>query len=122
MKHLRINSLAACLVFAVTTAAMNAATINQRRENQQDRIGQGVKSGHLTARETASLERKESRLNHQIRNDRKHDGGHLTGGEKSRVNREQNALSRDIYRDKHNASRQSRTNERTGGKTAGAPG
>ena len=106
MKRFTVNSLAACFVFAITTGAMNAATVNQRRENQQDRIAQGVKSGQLTAHETASLEGKESRLNHQIRNDRRHDDGHLTAGERTRVNREQNTLSRDIYRDKHNAAQQ----------------
>ena len=106
MKRFTINSLAACFVFVATAAAMNAATVNQRRENQQDRIAQGVKSGQLTAHETASLEGKEARLNHQIRNDRRNDNGHLTAGERARVNREQNTLSRDIYRDKHNAARQ----------------
>jgi hypothetical protein len=106
MKRFTVNGLAACFVFVATRAAMNAATVNQRRENQQGRIAQGVKSGHLTAHETASLERKESRLNHQIRNDRRHDDGHLTAGERARVNREQNSLSRHIYRDKHNAAQQ----------------
>ena len=106
MKRFTVNRLPACFMFAVTAVAMNAATVNQRRENQQDRIAQGVKSGQLTAHETASLERRESRLNHQIRNDRRHDDGHLTAGEKARINREQNTLSRGIYRDKHNAARQ----------------
>jgi hypothetical protein len=106
MKRFMINGLTAGFLFAATVVTMNAATINQRRENQQDRIAQGVKSGQLTAHETASLEGKESRLNRQIRNDRRGDNGHLTGGERARVNREQNTLSRDIYRDKHNAFRQ----------------
>jgi hypothetical protein len=106
MKRFTVNSLAACFVLVAPTAAMNAATVNQRRENQQDRIAQGVRSGQLTAHETASLEGKESRLNHQVRNDRGHDDGHLTAGERARVNRKQNTLSRDIYRDKHNAARQ----------------
>jgi hypothetical protein len=106
MKRFTVNGLAACFVFVVTAAAMNAATVNQRRENQQDRIGQGVKSGQLTAHETASLEGKESRLNRQVRHDRRNDNGHLTAGEKARVNREQNTLSRNIYRDKHNAAHQ----------------
>ena len=39
------------------------ATINQRKENQQDRIANGVASGQLTAGETSNLERKESNLN-----------------------------------------------------------
>lgn len=110
MKRFMINGLTAGLLLAAavvfTGVTANAATVNQRRENQQDRIAQGVKSGQLTAHETASLEGKESRLNHQIRNDRRGDNGHLTAGERARVNREQNTLSHDIYRDKHNASRQ----------------
>jgi hypothetical protein len=107
MKRFFFNNIACGMVLAVTMiGTASARTINQRRENQQDRIAQGVKSGQLTARETASLENKEARLNHQIRNDRRGDNGHLTAGERARVNREQNTLSRDIYRDKHNAARQ----------------
>jgi hypothetical protein len=105
MKRFTINSLAGIFVLAITVT-LNAATVNQRRENQQDRIAQGVKSGQLTAHETASLERKESGVNRQIRNDRRHDDGHLTNGEKVQVNREQNRLSHDIYRDKHNTAKQ----------------
>ena len=81
-------------------------TINQRKENQQDRIAQGVKSGQLTAHETASLERGEARVNRQIRTDRLDHNGHLTGGDRARINGEQNRLSRQIYRDKHNNFRQ----------------
>ena len=106
MKHLVIKGLARGFVFVATLATANAATINQRRDNQQDRIAQGVKSGQLTAHETASLERKEARLNHQIRDDRQDHNGHLTNSERVRINREQNRDSRDIYRDKHNDARQ----------------
>ncbi|MGA2714199.1 MAG: hypothetical protein ABSG41_13920 [Bryobacteraceae bacterium] len=106
MKRFTINGLTTGFMLAATMVSMNAQTVNQRRENQQDRIAQGVKSGQLTAHETASLEQKEAGLNHQIRNDRRGDNGHLTAGERARVNREQNALSRNIYRDKHNASQQ----------------
>jgi len=81
----------------------NAQTVNQRRENQQDRIAQGVQSGQLTAGETANLESKEAAVNHEIHNDRSMNNGHLTPGEKAQVNRQQNRLSRQIYRDKHNA-------------------
>jgi hypothetical protein len=107
MRRLIVNNI----VFGMTLAGMmiasaDARTIPQRKENQQDRIAQGVKSGQLTAHETTSLENKESRLNRQIRNDRRNDNGHLTAGEKARVNREQNTLSSDIYRDNHNASQQ----------------
>jgi hypothetical protein len=76
------------------------------RDHQQDRIAQGVKSGQLTAGETARLEGKEARLNHEIRDDREDHNGHLTKAEKAQVNRQQNRLSRQIYRDKHNGRTQ----------------
>jgi hypothetical protein len=80
------------------------ATISQRKENQQDRIANGVQSGQLTAGETKSLEGKESNLNRETRDDRKADGGRLTGQEKQQINNQQNHLSKQIYADKHNAA------------------
>jgi hypothetical protein len=82
------------------------STINQHRENQQDRIAQGVKSGQLTAGETANLETKESAINKEVRADRAANGGKLTQAERAQVNRQLDRTSRQIYRDKHNASRQ----------------
>jgi hypothetical protein len=81
-------------------------TVNERRENQQDRIGQGVRSGQLTARETSRLETREARVNHEVRADRRANGGHLTASEHRRINRQQNRMSKSIYRDKHNSARQ----------------
>jgi len=77
-------------------------TIGERKENQQDRIAQGVKSGQLTAGETANLEHKEAGLNKEIRTDRKDNGGNLTNNEKQQINNQQNKLSKNIYKDKHN--------------------
>ena len=76
--------------------------IHERKENQQKRIGKGVENGSLTPRETANLERKEGRVNREIRHDRRENGGTLTNKEKAKINRQQNHLSRQIYRDKHN--------------------
>ena len=85
-----------------STAAQPAGKIADRKENQQDRIAQGVKSGQLTAGETSHLENKEARINRETRNDRAADGGKLTNAEKAKVNRQQNRVSKNIYRDKHN--------------------
>jgi hypothetical protein len=96
--------LALALITAVS--ALPAQEIQQRKENQQDRIANGVANGSLTPHETANLERKESALNRETRRDRRQNGGNLTNKEKARVNRQQNRLSRNIYRDKHNAAHQ----------------
>ncbi|HJT89115.1 MAG TPA: hypothetical protein VJ732_14705 [Bryobacteraceae bacterium] len=82
--------------------AYGEGRIQQRKENQQDRIAQGVASGQLTAGETANLENKESKLNREVRRDRLANGGTLTPAERRQVNRQQNRFSRSIYRDKHN--------------------
>jgi hypothetical protein len=81
-------------------------SIQERKENQQDRIAQGVKSGELTPRETSNLERKEAGLNREERNMREDNGGKLTAADKAKLTRQQNKLSRNIYRDKHNAAKQ----------------
>jgi len=90
----------------MTSAVMQAQEIQQRKENQQDRIANGVANGSLTPHETANLEHKEAGLNHEIRHDRRQNGGNLTNKEKAQINRQQNQLSRNIYRDKHNAAHQ----------------
>ena len=80
--------------------------VGKRAENQQDRIAQGVKSGQLTAGETANLEKKEAGVNQEVSADRKANGGKLTQAEKAQVNKQQNKLSNQIYKDKHNSFRQ----------------
>jgi len=90
-------------VAQTTTPAANPATINQRKENQQDRIANGVQDGQLTAGETKNLEKKESNLNQEERDMRKLDNGHLTAADRATLNQQQNKLSKNIYKDTHNA-------------------
>jgi hypothetical protein len=86
-----------------TTPATPPPTINQRKENQQDRIANGIQSGQLTAGETKNLEKKESAINGEERDMRKLDNGHLTGADRVTLRQQQNTVSKDIYQDKHNA-------------------
>jgi hypothetical protein len=78
--------------------------VGQRKENQQDRIAQGVQSGQLTAGETSKLESKEAAINGETRADRAANGGKLTAAEKAQINKQQNQVSKQIYQDKHNAN------------------
>ena len=84
------------------TAHYGNTEVGQRRENQQDRIANGIQSGKMNAREASNVERKESAINHEDAADRRANGGKLTSGEKAKINRQQNGTSRQIYRDKHN--------------------
>jgi hypothetical protein len=88
------------------TAHYGNNKVGQRRENQQDRIAQGIKSGQLTPGETAKLEKQQRGINKQVAADRKANGGSLTASEKKQVNKEQNQASRNIYHKKHNAATQ----------------
>jgi hypothetical protein len=89
---------------APASAPVTGQSISQRKENQQDRIANGVKSGELTAGETANLEKKESSLNQEEHDMRKLDDGHLTNADKATLNQQQNKLSNQIYDDKHNSA------------------
>lgn len=89
-------------------------SIAQRKENQQDRIAKGVKSGQLTAGETANLESKEAAINGETKADRAANGGKLTAAEKAKVNKQQNNLSKQIYTDKHNANTAKYGNNKVG--------
>ncbi len=87
------------------TAHYGNGEIGQRRENQQDRIAQGVKSGQLRAGETARLENQQQGINREGRADRQANGGHLTGADRRAINQSQNRASRNIYAKKHNGRR-----------------
>jgi hypothetical protein len=91
---------------APATTPAPKPTVAQRKENQQDRIAQGVKSGQLTAGETANLETKEAAINGETKADRAANGGKLTAAEKTQINKQQNGVSKQIYADKHNANTQ----------------
>ena len=95
-----VSAFAAILAVAPLASA---GAIGQRKDNQQDRIAQGVKSGSLKPGETAHLERKEGALNKEVHAERTLNHGKLTPAEKKQVNRQQNRWSRQIQRDKHDA-------------------
>ena len=92
-----------------TSTRAKQPTVAERKENQQDRIAQGIKSGQLTAGETAKLENQQKGINQQVKADRAANGGKLTQGEKKQINKEQNAASKNIYNKKHNANTQAGT-------------
>jgi hypothetical protein len=84
------------------TAHYGNNEVGQRRQDQQDRIAQGIKSGQLTAGETSRLERQQQSINREDASMRRADGGKLTGADKAALNRRQNRASGNIYAKKHN--------------------
>jgi len=108
MKIGTITLAAASLLLTFAAVAQTASTApppgtaGQRKANQQARIAQGVKSGQLTAHETAKLETREASVNHEEKNMRAADGGKLTAADRTALNNRQNHISNSIYKDKHN--------------------
>ena len=100
-----ILSPAAIFAQSPATTTTPPPTINQRKENQQDRIAQGVKSGQLTAGETSHLEHQEAGINKEEKGMRAQDNGHLTKQDRKTIKQQQNQESKRIYRDKHNAKK-----------------
>lgn len=106
------TTLKSILLCATTAAlilpamAQTNQSINERKDNQQDRIANGVQSGELTAHETQKIEKKEGELNQEERDMRKLDNGHLTAADKATLNQQQNQLSKNIYKQKHDAQTQ----------------
>jgi hypothetical protein len=106
---MKLATLAIAVTLALTPAVIFAQsapnrpdpTISQRKVNQQDRIAQGVKSGELSAGQTARLEHQEAGINKEERGMRGQDNGHLTSQDRKVIHHQQNVESRRIYRAKH---------------------
>jgi len=74
--------------------------VNRREENQQQRIGNGVKNGTLTSKQTANLENRETSVQNREKADMAKNNGHLTKAEQNGINRQQNRISKSIAKDK----------------------
>lgn len=85
-------------VFFIDTAS--AGRVHERQVNQQQRIGQGVKSGELTKRETAVLAHEQKHI--QVLKQRSWQDGRLTQKERLRLENVQDRSSDHIYALKHN--------------------
>ena len=69
--------MAGTVAMAQEPAQQQDPTIQQRKENQRDRIGNGVKEGQLSSGETSRLEGKEAAINAETKADRAANGGKL---------------------------------------------
>jgi len=75
--------------------------VNRREENQQQRIGNGIKSGKLNSQQASNLEKRETSVQNREKKDMSEHNGHLTKAEQKGINRQQNRISKSIAKDKH---------------------
>ena len=77
-------------------------SVNERQQNQRERIRDGVQSGELTGVEAARLRRQDAQIRLNEARARQ-SGGEFTPQERARIQRQLNRESRRIYRQKHDA-------------------
>src|SRR5687767_12742533 len=99
---IRIVTIACAVVFASGAAfAQTTSTprIDQRQENQQQRIDKGVQSGALNEKEARRLDKGQQRV--QKAENKAMADGTVTAKEKRKIEHMQDNQSKKIYREKH---------------------
>jgi Tfp pilus assembly protein FimT len=101
MKIVKFVIVAAAAAFAVPAFAQTQSTprVDQRQENQERRIEKGEKSGALTQKEAARLEKGQARV--QKMENKAVADGKVTAKERARIEKAQDKQSRRIYKEKH---------------------
>jgi hypothetical protein len=98
------TGIMAILTFTpIAIAGVATPGVDQRQENQDRRIEQGVKSGQLTNHEANRLEAQQNRIENTEQ--RMKSDGVVTRVERTRLAHRENKASRNIYRKKHNFRR-----------------
>jgi hypothetical protein len=75
--------------------------VNNRLQNQQNRINNGLKNGTMTQGQAQRDETRDANIARRESNDEARHDGHLTKQEQHNLNKSENHNSRDIYRQKH---------------------
>ncbi len=72
--------------------------VNDRLENQNNRIKQERKEGELSKGQAAKLHREDRQIRHEERAMASQNGGHITRQEQRTLNQQENGVSRQIGR------------------------
>jgi hypothetical protein len=75
--------------------------VNQRLDNQQARVNQGLANGTMTGKQAARDDAHDANIAKRESVDEAKHNGHLSKGEQRRLNRSENKNSRRIYNQKH---------------------
>jgi hypothetical protein len=98
--------IAAAALAAFVPVAASAGEVQNRINNENARINQGVDKGSLTFGEYRRLDAASDHIQWQRNRDLRQNDGRLTPGDYRQLNHEENNLSDRIYFDKHNLYRQ----------------
>lgn len=101
MKKEILTFLSAFILGLGAVIAQETPRADNRQENQKARIVDGVKSGELTAAETANVAKDQREIRRMER--RAKADGKVTAKEKLRIEKKQDRASRKLARKKNNA-------------------
>jgi len=87
-------------LFLLSVSPVLSADVQQREENEQHRIDQGVKKGKLTPHEQERLKNQQEEIEKE-RQDAMEDGK-MSKKEKKQIQHDENKLGQDIRHKKHN--------------------
>jgi hypothetical protein len=99
MRFAAIAAAVFAIVFAQASLAQSTPRIDQRQENQQQRIDKGVASGQLNQREAARMQKGQEHVNKM--EERAMKDGKMTKAEKRRIEHAQDVQSGRIAKQKH---------------------
>jgi hypothetical protein len=75
--------------------------VQQRIDNQENRVDRGVSDGQISAKQAAHDDAKLGREQNSLNQDQAKDGGHITKGEQKNLNKRLNKGSAQIHRQRH---------------------
>ena len=75
--------------------------VNQRLDNQQSRINQGLAKGTMTGQQAARDEKHDANIAQREAVDESKHNGHITKAEQNRLNKSENKNSKRIRKQKH---------------------
>ena len=99
LKTILASLFVSALALPALAQTSSTPRIDQRQENQQQRIDQGVQSGALTEKEATRLDKGQGRV--EKMEDKAVSDGKVTAKERMRIEKAQDTQSRRIARQKH---------------------
>jgi hypothetical protein len=83
---------------ATDPASPRVNEVDQRLQNQQNRVNAGVASGQISAAQAAKDSTRDSKIAAQVSRDEAKHNGHITKREQRRLNKELNKNSKRIHK------------------------
>lgn len=99
MRKVYVMLVGTLALILATASLADESRVDERQENQHQRIEQGVESGELNKKEARRFTRQQKRIGKA--DEKALTDGELSGKESRKLERAQDRTSRHVYRQKH---------------------